>query len=142
MNIIHTGISTCVHCKDRKINCLEVLMGRMKEHPLTDEMQTNLEGLLVAANKFRAKYGKPLTISSGYRPAAQNAAVGGAKKSSHLMCQAIDFNDKSKTLKDWVKSNPSVLEECDIYQEDPTYTSTWLHIQTRKTASGKRIFIP
>jgi uncharacterized protein YcbK (DUF882 family) len=139
---LHTGFKDCVHCKDRKINCLEVLMGRMKENPLTEEMQTNLEGLLVAVNKFRAKYGKPLTISSGYRPAAQNVLAGGAKKSSHLMCQAVDFNDKSKTLKDWVKSNPSILEECDLYAEAFEYTGTWLHVQTRKTVSGKRIFIP
>lgn len=142
MKIEHTGLKDCKFCIGRKINCLEVLMGRMRLNPLTEEMQNNLEGLLIAANKFRDFYGKPLIVSSGYRPAAENTSAGGAKKSTHLVCQAIDFNDKSKELKDWLKKNPDILEKCNLYQESPDYTPTWVHIQTRKTASGKRIFIP
>lgn len=140
MSKLHTGLKDCEFCKGRKINCLEVLMGRMRLNPLTDEMQQNLEALLVAANLFRTKYGKPLNISSGYRPQAQNAAAGGAKKSTHLSCQAIDFSDKDKAIKEYIKKNPTVLEECGLYMEHPDHTPSWCHVQVRPTKN--RIFIP
>ena len=140
MNKQHSGLKDCEFCKGRKVTCLEVLMGRMKDSPLTDELQGNLEVLLVAANLFRAKYGKPLKISSGYRPSSQNAAAGGAKRSTHLICQAIDFADQNGEIKEWIKNNPNVLVECGIYQESPEKTKEWVHIQTRKTS--KRIFQP
>ena len=39
----------------------------------------------------RQLLGKPIVISSGYRCAALNAAIGGAKKSAHMTGQAVDF---------------------------------------------------
>jgi hypothetical protein len=35
-----------------------------------------------------------------------------------------------------------VLEACDLYCEDFKYTKTWVHLQSRPTRSGKRIFKP
>jgi zinc D-Ala-D-Ala carboxypeptidase len=142
MKYNHTGLKDCIHCKNRKINCLETLMGRMRLNPLTEEMQNNLEDLLVKVNKFREKYGKPMVISSGYRPAVENEAAGGAKLSAHKTCQAIDFGDKDKQLKEFVKKDPKVLEECDLYMEAAEDTPTWIHLQNRKTKSGNRIFKP
>jgi hypothetical protein len=48
----------------------EILMGRDKQAPLTGPMEVNLEKLLKAVNKFRAVWGKPMKVTSGYRPAA------------------------------------------------------------------------
>lgn len=39
----------------------------------------------------RQLLGKPIVISSGYRCAELNAAVGGSKKSMHMTGQAVDF---------------------------------------------------
>ena len=45
--------------------------------------------------RVRSRFGKPIIITSGYRPAAINAAVGGASSSEHLYDEpgvgAVDF---------------------------------------------------
>lgn len=40
---------------------------------------------------IRALTGNPLTITSGYRSPSTNAAVGGAKRSQHLVGRAADI---------------------------------------------------
>jgi hypothetical protein len=37
---------------------------------------------------------------------------------------------------------PKLLEQYDLYMEDPLYTTTWVHLQTRPTKSGSRVFKP
>lgn len=138
----HTGIKDCPYCLDRKIKCLEVLMNRHIEYPLDDQLQQNLENLLIAVNKFRELYKNPMVISSGYRPGHYNTKAGGAKNSAHKSLEAVDFVDNSKKIKDFVKVNEKVLEECNLYMEHPDNTPTWCHLQIRKTLSGKRIFKP
>ena len=46
------------------------------------------EGLVVLLQCIREHFGKPITITSGYRTAAHNTAVGGAKSSQHLLGRA------------------------------------------------------
>lgn len=118
----------------------EVLMGRDKQYPLDSELENNLGLLLTALNKLRAIYGKPMYVTSGYRPGNFNAAAGGAKKSAHMSCQAVDFKDADKKLRDWCLNNLKVLEECGLYLEDPSYTPTWIHLQIRPTKN--RVFKP
>lgn len=117
-------------------------MGRDTEYPLTNELVINLDQLLTSLNKFRAAYGKPMHVSSGYRPGKYNKAAGGAINSSHLTCEACDFKDGDWALKQFVLMRPEILEECGLYMEHPDHTRTWIHLQTRKTASGARIFKP
>lgn len=118
----------------------EVLMKRDIEFPLTKELEANLKKLLENLNKFRQKYGKPMLVSSGYRPGKYNKSAGGAKSSAHLSCEACDFKDADGKLKEFVKKNPTVLEECDLYMEAPESTPTWIHLQTRATKN--RVFKP
>ncbi len=116
----------------------EVLMGRDKEFPLTPTLEGNLNALLTAVNTLRSLYGKPMTVSSGYRPGHYNEDAGGAYSSPHLTCQAVDFHDGDNSLKNWVTIE--ILEQCGLYQEHPDHTPTWLHVQIRPTHN--RIFIP
>jgi len=114
--------------------------GRDKEFPLTEEQEENLEKLLIVMDQFREAYGKPLQISSGYRPAAQNASVGGAKKSNHIMCLAVDFVDKDGAIDKFCLTNLKLLERLGLYLEEPAHTPGWSHIQLKKTS--KRVFRP
>ena len=41
--------------------------------------------------EVRTRLGKPVTITSGYRCPALNAAIGGAKDSQHMRGEAADF---------------------------------------------------
>lgn len=116
----------------------EILQGRDEEFPLSEEFEQNLQDLLVAVNKLRDLYGKPMFVSSGYRPGHYNTDAGGAKNSTHMICMAVDFQDNDNKLKSWI--TVKVLEDCGLYMEDPKHTSTWLHVQTRSTKN--RIFIP
>jgi uncharacterized protein YcbK (DUF882 family) len=51
-----------------------------------------LPALVVALEELREKLGgKPIRITSGFRCASHNAAVGGAKSSQHLAGRAADI---------------------------------------------------
>jgi hypothetical protein len=121
----------------------EILMGRDKQYPLNGILEVNLEKLLKAVNKFRAVYGKPMRVSSGYRPAAINATVkGAAKKSNHMKCLAVDFVDRSGKLAEYCLNNLKLLEEFGIWLEDPAFTKGWVHMQVVPPRSGNRVFKP
>lgn len=63
--------------------------------PFTPQAKENLNKLIQNLEVIRAAAGnKPLTISSGYRSAAHNAAVGGKPKSQHLYGNAADIKIK------------------------------------------------
>jgi hypothetical protein len=118
----------------------EFLKGRDSEYPLSEELEKNMVDILFRINKLRHEYGKPFVISSGYRPGKYNKKAGGAKKSAHVTCQAIDIVDKDKELAKWCIRNVELLEKLGLYMENPDYTPTWVHLQTRPTKS--RIFKP
>lgn len=122
----------------------EYTKDRDKTHPLTQEQEENMDKLLKILDVLRERYGKPLKISSGYRPAAINASVGGAKKSNHIMCLAVDFVDDpvNRPFTKWCAANLAILEELGLYMEDPRHTKGWVHLQCVAPKSGKRVFIP
>ena len=116
----------------------EVLQGRDAEFPLTAELEANLTRLLEALNKLRALYGKPMHVTSGYRPGRYNTNAKGSPKSCHLTCQAVDFNDLGHEIYDFCTD--VVLEQCGLWKEHKDATPTWCHLQTRPTKA--RTFRP
>lgn len=132
-----------------KVTRNEILMGRDKDAPLNDTQKENLEKLHKALNIVRKEYGKPLMVSSGYRPPAKNAQAGGASNSAHMTLEACDFRDAKGEFARWCLKNPQILKDAGLYMEDPRWTMTkqkdgsyagWTHLQIRKTK--KRYFIP
>jgi uncharacterized protein YcbK (DUF882 family) len=120
---------------------------RLKSKELTQEVTDNIDKLIIPVNNLLAELGiKSVKISSGFRPSAINAAVANAaKKSAHQSGEAVDIiDDKGQSLAK--KITLKLLEKYDLYMEDPAYTigknTNWVHLSTRKTRSGKRIFIP
>lgn len=122
----------------------ELLMGRDVSYKAeyTKEVSDNLDKLLIALNIARKAYGKPMIVSSGWRPASVNKAAGGAKKSNHMLGLAADFKDSDGQLADWCLNNLKVLEQAGLYLEHPDYTKGWVHLQAVAPKSGKRVFIP
>ena len=49
------------------------------------------EDLAALLEAIRLHFGRPVAITSGFRTAAHNAAVGGSKSSQHLLGRAADF---------------------------------------------------
>jgi hypothetical protein len=119
----------------------EYLKGREVDNPLTEEQKNNMNYLLSVINKIRKEWGKAMIINSGYRPAEINANVPHAAKSSaHITCQAIDIKDDG-SLYNWIIEN-NILVKYDLYMENRRATRSWVHLQTRATKSGNRIFMP
>lgn len=73
----------------------------------------------------------------GFRP--QDYPVG-ASKSTHKLGMGIDIYDRNDKLKNWIVRHQDVLLKHDLYAENPQFTDSWLHLQTRKTRN--RIFNP
>lgn len=118
----------------------EILMGRDKQYPLDKDQEASLAILLERINKVRTKYAKPMTISSGYRPAVINSKVpGAAKKSSHTLCMAVDIRDVDGKVREWVLANLDFLQSIGLWIEDFRWTPTWVHFQIRP--ASKRIFL-
>lgn len=109
-----------------------------KEIP--DGIISNLMELRTRLNQLGFK--PPRVFTCTYRSPEHNARVGGAKKSSHLTGCACDIADSDGLLKDYLRTNPELLEECDLYAEDFDSTPTWVHLQTNSPKSGRRIFKP
>lgn len=60
------------------------------------EIVNNLEQLVDnVLDPLREKYGKPITVNSGYRSLELNRAIGGAKNSQHTLGQAADISGGS-----------------------------------------------
>jgi hypothetical protein len=125
----------------------EILKGRDRDYPLDSELEQNLTRLLDAVNKIRKEWGKPLVVTSGYRPGHFNKSARGAKKSAHMTCEAVDFHDPDGAFGKWCLANLKLLEEAGLYMESPIYTheppaKRWIHLQIRAPKSGNRVFIP
>jgi uncharacterized protein YcbK (DUF882 family) len=127
------------------ISLQELTMGRDKQFPseYTKEIQANLKVLHEKINVIRTAYGKPMTVSSGWRPAAINSATAGAAKASkHLSGLAVDIKDTDNSLWNWCIANLQLLQDNGIYLEDRRFTQTWVHFQIGPPRSGLRIFKP
>lgn len=75
----------------------------------------------------------------GFRP--QSCPIGAAN-SAHKTGQAVDIFDPNETLDTILTKYPEYLLKYDLYREAPGSTLSWCHLQTRKTLSGKRTFLP
>lgn len=121
------------------------LMGRDKANPIDDEQRTNALHLLSRVNELLKQFyeetgAQARVITSGYRPAAINAKAGGAKKSKHMLCAAVDLSDADRKLAHWLTVD--ILDKYDLHMESATATPTWIHLQIFPPKSGKRIFFP
>lgn len=130
----------------------EYMMGRDVEYPPTPTLRLNACALLIQVNalleELAVRYQMPFYgLRSGYRPGKYNAAAGGAKNSAHLTCEAVDLSDRGdQLLGKFLLTHEELLEKYGLYMEHPKHTkgknAPWVHLQTRKTRSGKRVFIP
>lgn len=139
----------CGYCKKigwgPMISKEELLKDRDKQFPdeYTQTVSDNLNALLIVLNKIREKYGKPMLISSGWRPKAINDKTSNsAAMSNHMLGLAADIRDMDRKFMHWCLDNLEFLSELGVYMEDFRYTPSWLHIQIVPPKSGKRIYIP
>ena len=92
------------------------------------------EALTVVLQCIREHFGKPVTITSGYRTAAHNAAVGGAKSSQHLLGRAADIRVQGVSVEDVAAYAESLMPDwggVGRYPVKAGRTTGWVHVDTR-----------
>jgi hypothetical protein len=98
-------------------------------------------------DKVREHFGVPIYISSGYRSAALNKAIGGSATSDHNNGKALDLDQdghgngvKNKDVFNFIKDN---LEFDQLIAEGSNGAGdmNWVHVGYRKGTNRKQILI-
>ena len=90
--------------------------------------------LVVLLQAIREHFNKPITITSGYRTAAHNTAVGGAKSSQHLLGRAADIQVAGVSVEDVAAYAESLLPGWGGVGRYPVKAGRakgWVHVDTR-----------
>lgn len=130
---------------------IEELLKGVKLDSIPKQHQDNLVVLLQKLNVIREKYGKPLTVTSGYRSKEDQIRIYKAKGipeskipwgSGHLKGECGDISDPNGDLRQWCLKNLQLLKTVGLWMEDFRYTKGWVHFGIKPPSSGKRIFVP
>lgn len=92
------------------------------------------ETLTVVLQCIREHFGKPVTITSGYRTAAHNAAVGGTKSSQHLLGRAADIRVQGVSVEEVAAYAESLMPDwggVGRYPVKAGRATGWVHVDTR-----------
>ena len=92
---------------------------------------------------LRSAYGKPITISSGYRSNALNQAVGGVLTSAHKFGYAADLQVNDivglfNFICEWVKHNGIMFDQIFIESKKDV---RWIHVGFKNRYGQQRRMI-
>ena len=96
------------------------------------------ESLVVLLQCIREHFGKPITITSGYRTAAHNKSVGGAKSSQHLLGRAADIQVAGVSVEDVASYAEALMPDWGGVGRYPIKAGRargWVHVDTRAKKS-------
>jgi uncharacterized protein YcbK (DUF882 family) len=103
--------------------------------------KANLTALVAnILDPLREAYGKPIVVSSGYRCAKLNRAVGGVARSQHITGQAADIQSVSKSKADHKKlfelAQRMRLPYDQLIDE---YDYKWVHISFNTKGNRRQV---
>jgi hypothetical protein len=96
-------------------------------------------------DKVREHFGVPIYISSGYRSAALNKAIGGSSTSDHNNGRALDLDQdghgngvKNKDVFNFIKDNLE-FDQVIFEHRRADGDCDWVHVGYRKGANRKQV---
>lgn len=105
-------------------------------------VENNIKYLIEAVlDPLREAYNKPIYVSSGYRCAELNKAVGGAKNSQHLTGMAADIyvkGESNKVLYDIIRTGRIPYDQC-IVERGSVRSPQWIHLSISRLNNRKEI---
>jgi len=113
---------------------------KLPNSPETWEEFSNLRDTAIWLDGLREWFGQGIRITSGYRSAAVNAAIGGSKTSAHRKGMAADIQPWKNTKKnmlalatlcrEWATARSSPVDQVIIYTPDGKDNENikWIHI--------------
>jgi putative chitinase len=119
---------------------MTVTSQKLPNSPETWEEFSNLRDTAIWLDGLRERFGQGIRITSGYRSAAVNAAIGGSKTSAHRKGMAADIQPWKNTKKnmsalatlcrDWATTLSSPVDQVIIYTPDGKDNENikWIHI--------------
>lgn len=110
---------------------MKELLGNHSVDELTRDQLLNMKTLLDRVNQLRSEWGKPITITSGFRNHEDMRRIYKSdvypKLSKHLFGQACDMKDDG-SLMAWLKEDDSArMKKFGLWGE--LGTNGWVHIQ-------------
>ena len=103
--------------------------------PNSQEVQALIRLCGKVLQPARDLYGAPIRVNSGFRSYAVNKAVGGARKSQHMLGQAADITvytkENNKKLFELIRDNLSF----DQLINERNYS--WIHVSFRSEAENR-----
>lgn len=96
---------------------------------------------------IRDKYGKPISVTSGYRCPKLNAAVGGSKTSQHLKGQAADIKCTATSkaelfnlIKDMINKGELIVGQL-IWEYGTKKEPNWIHVSLPYTKKNQILYL-
>ena len=89
----------------------------------------------------RAKFGKPIMISSGYRSEALCEAIGSKKTSQHTKGQAVDFEIMgihNLKVAHWIKENCDFDQLILEYFNRKEKNAGWVHVSYNEKGNNRK----
>lgn len=96
----------------------------------------------------REKLGKPIVVTSGYRPPKLNKAVGGSKTSNHLYGCAADIHTGNNStdnikivyaiLELGIDYDEVIVEGAEFNKSGELVSAKWIHVATKPTGNRKK----
>ena len=104
----------------------------------SDEIAANLQTLAEGLERCRIVLGEPMLVSSGYRSAKVNSAIGGSRTSYHQRGLAADFRCAGQTPAEICK-RLDFAKAIIQYDKLILEYSRWVHVQFADVDAAPRL---
>lgn len=108
-----------------------------------DEIVSNLKGLVELLNAVQRGLRKKVVVTSGYRSAALNRAVGGVENSQHIRGQAVDFYVEGMTAEQVASYIKQLFpyDQLIVYNNKAVDKGGFVHLSRVMDGVNRRQFI-